>query len=174
MPTKAAAIEAIDTAFESVKYPGDWCLKGSTEGDEPYLVEKEFKGMNDRSKLDPSFLDRAPDNFSTALHFFSPEAFRFYLPAYLKADLNGHLQVVDPTFHLCHGLYPASAFTKVNPARYGERTWGDEARYRWSMFNASQLKAIRLYLDYKLEHDQVDYFVEEAMIAFWWPITDDA
>jgi len=149
-------------------------LINSTEGDEPYLVEKEFKGKSDRSKLDPSFLDRAPDNFSTALNFFSPEAFRFYLPAYLIADLNGQLQEVDPTFHLCHGLYPASGSTKVNPARYGERTWGEKARYKWSMFNPAQLKAIRLYLDYKLEHDQVDYFVEEAMIEFWWPKTDDA
>ena len=36
---------------------------------------------------DPSTLiDRAPDGFGSALSFFSDEAFRFYLPAYLIAD----------------------------------------------------------------------------------------
>jgi len=172
--SKAEIIAAIETAFQSVKYPGDSCLRNSNEGTEPFLLEDEFKGKDNRAELDPAFLDQAPDGFSSALSFFSAEAFRFYLPAYLIADLRGQLESADPTFHLGHGLYSASANTKINPARYGERTWGDYAKHRWSMFTPQQLLAIRLYLDHKLEEDQVDYFVEEAMVTFWWPITGDA
>ncbi len=157
-----------------MEYPGDWCLRDSNEGTEPFLLEEDFKGKDNRSEIDPAFLDQAPDGFSSALSFFSAEAFRFYLPAYLVADLRGQLYNVDPSFHLCHGLYPASANTRINPARYGERTWSDCAKYRWSMFTPDQLLAVRLYLDHKLEGDQVDDFVKEAMIAFWWPTTGGA
>jgi hypothetical protein len=47
-------------AFASKKYPGDWCLKDSTEGDGPYRVEGEFKGKKDWQALDPKSLDKAP------------------------------------------------------------------------------------------------------------------
>src|SRR5438034_1764090 len=91
-------------AFARIEYPGDWCLRGSNEGDEPSLLEDEFRGKRDWQSLDPAFLDQAPDGFASALCFFSDEAFRFYLPAYLIADLDGLFQRVDPVYHLCHGL----------------------------------------------------------------------
>ena len=62
--------DQILTAFAGVESPGDWCLKGGTEGDEPYLLEEEFKGKTERWPLDPAFLDQAPDGFGTALSFF--------------------------------------------------------------------------------------------------------
>lgn len=37
----------ISEAFSGIEYPGDWCLKGSTEGKEPFLLENEFKGKTD-------------------------------------------------------------------------------------------------------------------------------
>ena len=70
-------------AFAAVEYPGDWCLRDSNEGDEPHLLEKEFAGKCDWRTLDPAFLDRAPGGYASALSFFSDEAFRFYLPAYI-------------------------------------------------------------------------------------------
>src|SRR5262245_42174703 len=36
----AAELKAlIRQAFAEVEYPGDWCLRGSNDGDEPYLLE---------------------------------------------------------------------------------------------------------------------------------------
>ena len=61
----------ISKAFAANEYPGDWCLKGSTEGDESYRVEAEFKGKKDWQALDSKFLDSAPDGLSSALSFFS-------------------------------------------------------------------------------------------------------
>jgi hypothetical protein len=77
----------IRNAFSGLEFPGDWCLRGSNKGEEPYLLEKEFAGKNDWRTLDPSFLDQAPGGYASALSFFSDEAFRFYLPAYLIADV---------------------------------------------------------------------------------------
>jgi hypothetical protein len=113
----------IRAAFAGVEYPGDWCLRGSNEGNEPYLLEQEFKGKSDWMPLDPAFLDRAPDGYASALSFFSDEAFRFYLPAYLLADIDGRLESANPVFHLTHGLTDSGRAEKVNPRRYGERTW---------------------------------------------------
>lgn len=50
-------------AFANVEYPGDWCLRGSNEGEEPYLLEKEFKGRTDWRNIDAVFLDQALRNF---------------------------------------------------------------------------------------------------------------
>jgi hypothetical protein len=112
----------IRAAFDGVQFPGDWCLAASREGDEPYRVEREFKGKDDWRTLDAAFLDLAPDGLASAMSFFSDEAFHFYLPAYLFADLDGQLRRVDLVYHLTHGLDNTSRDKKINPRRYGERT----------------------------------------------------
>jgi hypothetical protein len=113
----------IREAFADVDYPGDWCLRGSDEGIEPYSLEEEFRGKRDKEALDAEFLDKAPDGLGSALCFFSDEALRFYLPAYLIADIDGKLERVDPIFFLLHGLDESTSKERVNPARYGDRTW---------------------------------------------------
>ena len=165
----------IVSAFESVEYPGDWCLRGSNEGDEPYLVEADFKGKVDRYALPPEFLDQAPDGFATALSFFSDEAFRYYLPAYLLADLDGHLESVTPVFHLTHGLDAASQAEHINPHRYGERTWSDHARCKFAMFDADQAAAIVGYLeamraDSELERERAS--ITQALESYWYGRAD--
>jgi hypothetical protein len=112
--TDLATIKAqIKEAFSHGVYPGDWCLINSREGTEPGLLEEEFKGKSDWRTLDPSFIDQAPDGFGTALSFFSDEAFRFYLPAYLIADLDGRLKQANVAFALTHGLDNKSGGRKI-------------------------------------------------------------
>ena len=112
----------ISDAFSHVEHPGDWCLRGSNEGDEPYLLEQEFKGKSDWRVLDPKFIDQAPDGFGTALSFFSDEAFHFYLPAYLLADIDGLLEQHDPVFDggqlsfVLGGMLDASALGRSQQA----------------------------------------------------------
>ena len=161
--------QQIHDAFGDVKYPGDWCLRGSNEGDEPYLLENEFKGKTDWKTLDAKFIDQAPDGYGSALSFFSDEAFRFYLPAYLIADIDDLLEQSDPVFHLCHGLDGQSKSERVNPQRYGDRTWFDEATHRFSMFSPVQCAAIGAYL--RLKRDAgMDFEAEsinQALATFW-------
>ena len=155
-------------AFSSLERPGNWALRGSNEGDEPYLVEKEFQDKQDWRSLDPAFLDQAPDGFASALSFFSEEAFRYFLPAYLLADLDGKLESVDPAFHLCHGLDDASYSQPVNPRRYGPRTWLDERRHQFAVFSAEEARAVLLYLRHKAQHDEFARpRIEEAIKNYW-------
>lgn len=163
--------QQIRDAFAAVTYPGDWCLRGSNEGTEPFLLERDFKGKDDWEALDPSFIDRAPDGFGTALSFFSDEALRFYLPAYLIADLAGQLRQTDVVFHLTHGLDTASRNERVNPQRYGERTWFDAMRHRFSTFDKKQAAAIAAYLLAKRDSGVLVDFeqrkVDEALQYYW-------
>jgi uncharacterized protein DUF6714 len=167
-----ASIKAqIGEAFSGGVYPGDWCLVSSREGTEPGLLEEEFKGKVDWRRLDSSFIDQAPDGFGTALSFFSDEAFRFYLPAYLLADLDGKLKQTDVVFALTHGLENNSREERINPRRYGERTWFEHARHKFAMFNAEEVKAIVGYLRYKLGTGAItDYekgHINEALENYW-------
>jgi Family of unknown function (DUF6714) len=158
----------ISDAFSSVERPAGWALRGSSEGDEPFLVEKEFQDKADWRTVDPKFLDQAPNGLASALSFLSDEAFRYYLPAYLLADLDGRLQRVDPVFYLCHGLTDAGRQAAVNPQRYGARTWLDAQQHRFSVFTKAQARAIRSYLRYKAEVDVLSRTeIEEALKNYW-------
>jgi len=158
----------IRDAFSGVEYPGDWCLRGSDEGEEPYLLEKEFAGKNDWRLLDPTFLDQAPQGYASALCFFSDEAFRFYLPAYLITDLDGALASSEPVFHLTYGLDDRGKTEKVNPRRYGERTWFESARHKFAVFDRVQAAAIVAYLELKRESDEFERAtIDQALENYW-------
>jgi hypothetical protein len=131
-------IEHIRLAFCETEHPGNAFLQGSHEGCEPGESVASFMGIADWSQLNPLVLDA---NY-TALSFFSEGGFRYFLPAFLIADLEERLRTADPVFHLTNGFSdklvknPAgqhickktigkSAF--VNPCRYGAMTWYDRA-----------------------------------------------
>lgn len=155
-------------AFANVEFPGDWCLRGSNDGEEPYLLEREFKDKSDWRSLDPAFIDRAPDGYGSALSFFSDEAFRFYLPAYLIADIDGQLERHDPVFHLTHGLTDDRRGDRVNPRRYGERTWFDEKGHKFAVFDRAQVRAIVSYLKFKRETAGVKCdAIDQALANYW-------
>ncbi len=158
----------IRDAFESVERPGNWALRGSNEGEEPYLLERDFADKDDWRTLDAEFLDQAPDGFASALSFLSDEAFRYFLPAYLIADLDGRLDRADPAFHLWHGLEDATRDKKLNPRRYGDRTWFDAQRYRLSVFTPVEARAIVAYLRYKAAQDEFTRSeIEQALRNYW-------
>src|SRR5436309_3231315 len=80
----------IRQAFTSAKRPRDGALHQSEESDEASSVlEADFRDKHDWRTLTPEFLDQAPDGWASALTFFSDEAFRYFLPACLIADLDG-------------------------------------------------------------------------------------
>jgi hypothetical protein len=125
------------------------------------------------------------DAHYSALCFFSEAGFRFFLPAYLIADLQDELRTADPLFHLTGGFYVLSAeiptrsrvFIRrtggsvlLNPKRYGAMTFSDYARFRLSVFTKEEAKAIVAYLNYVrdrdihgINRDQID-----AALDFFW------
>lgn len=160
--------ERITKAFAGCEHPGDWCLVDSMEGSEPALLAKEFRGKTDWRTLEARFLDRAPDGFGSALSFFSDEAFRFYLPAFLIASIDDQLERSDPVFHLTHGLDDASRTERVNPRRYGERTWFEVSRYKFAVFTVDQARAIVAYLEFMEERDgSANSTIRQALQNYW-------
>lgn len=181
MPDKAEVIKKIQAAFGSNTYPGDDCLLGSREGSEPLDEVQPFIGRVNWSEVPANILDK----HSGSLNFFSEAGYRFFLPAYLVADLKDQLVYADPIFSLVHGFSSISvsheiggkAFlrktgkdTFINPKRYGALTFEDYSRYRLSVFTREEATAIISYLEYKrenadlgIERDQIS----SALDAFW-------
>jgi hypothetical protein len=178
---KEDVIEQIRVAFGGNLYPGDAFLQGSFDGCEPYEEVSAFFGKDDWSKLDSAMLDA----HYCALSFFSEGAFRYFLPAYLIADLREELRTAEPVFHLWHGFADLSGEvpvgaqmfrrvsngkTLVNPKRYGAMTVGDHARHRLSVFTREEAQAIAAYLRYKRERDPGGFDaprVDAALAEFW-------
>ncbi len=156
-------IAIVDEAFRSAPYPGDPFLISSREGCEPDEVAAAFAGRTDWRALDAAFLD---DQY-VALSFFSEGALRFYLPAYLTADLRGALKTADPVFPLAGQFAEWSVdlvtggepFVRrhggvlLNPRRYGAMRDDDYARFRLSVFAREEAAAIVAYLEWRGARD---------------------
>lgn len=188
MNDRQAVIDAIHEAFDHNQYPGDGFLQGSFEGCEPNEEIAPFKGREDWSHIDAELLDV----HGIALSFFSEAGLRFFLPAYLLADLRGELATADPLFVLTHGFSDfsvnhqigARVFVRkggksafVNPRRYGGMTFYDYARYRLSVFTREEAQAIVAYLRYRRDSDPDDLHraeIDAALDLFWLERAGDA
>ena len=193
MGDREAVIEKIQNAFAGSEHPGGRFLQGSFEGCEPYEEVGPFENKQDWGGIQAGFLD----GHANALSFFSEAGFRYFLPAYLIADLRGHLVTADPLFHLTHGFSdwatevpvgnpvgdrvgdPAGGRTLVvrhgksafvNPRRYGAITSYDYARWRLSVFTREEAGAIVAYLRFKRDSDPdvIDKAaIDAALESFW-------
>ncbi|MEJ8567281.1 DUF6714 family protein [Elongatibacter sediminis] len=160
-------IDRIRAAFANVPYPGDDRLTDSF-GDEPDALRAAFAGRTDWTTLEPEFLDPAPDDWGSALSFFSAEALQFYLPAYLIADLGGHLDTADPSFRLCLFVTPQGGARRLAKF-YGGGTLGDHARSEFARFSPGQVAVIVDYLWWKLDQDGYNPTIEQALEHYWLP-----
>jgi hypothetical protein len=164
--------EQIRSAFADVEYPGDDRLTDSF-GEEAEALENEFRGRTDWTALEPEFLNQAPDGWGLALSFFSGEALRFYLPAYLIADIQGTLDIGDPTSRLCAFVTPLMENRKLAKF-YGGGTLGEHARREFALFSPAQVSAIVAYLWWKLEQGGYDPTVEQALENYWLAREDES
>ena len=170
----SALIAKIEHAFAGVKYPGDEDLTDSTYGEEPAALAEEFRGKTDWRQLDAEFLDQAPDGWGSALSFFSANALRFYLPAYMIADIRGTLECSDPAVRLCLSLAPLGEKQKIAKI-WGGGTMGERARAEFANYDAKQVSAIVAYLWWKLEAGSwklealggYDPLIEQALENYW-------
>ena len=156
-----ALIERVRRAFATVERP-DPFLAGSRDGCEPEEETGPFRGRDWRT-LEAAFLDA----HYCALSFFSEGALRYFLPAYLIADIRGELQTADPVFALTYG-FETDAF--VNPIRYGAITMEDYARFRLSVFAREEASVIVDYLKFARDRDDIGLTrdaVDAALERFW-------
>jgi len=166
-------ITTIIEAFSDVEPPPPWSIVSSKKGHEPARVEKTF-ARKLWSELTDDELDRDP-----ALSFFSAEAFRYFLPAYLIRELDGHeFQQNHLAFVLTYGLTNDERNKPVNPRRYGNLTAWDSANHKFAPLTKQQVKAVVEFLKFQMEHDrQYDPFdyqlVSEAMENYWIPRSNE-
>jgi Family of unknown function (DUF6714) len=162
--------QLIREAFAATPHPVDDALVRSP-GDEPAEVAALFRGHDDWGALAPDFLDRAGAASPSALSFFSPAAFRFYLPAYLVADLAGQLTHTDPLFYLYFGLDDTSRNRLVRVAGSADRSWWEVQQTHFAGFTRTEAAAIVAYLEWKLDLGTLAEFerrsVVEALRNYW-------
>ena len=166
MTDAAALITQIKSAFADTRHPGAHALTDSTYGEEPAALVAAFAGLVDWTNLDPEFLDLAPDGWASALAFFSASALRFYLPAYLIADLRGELTRCDPVMRLCLFVTPQGAAQRLARV-FGGGTMGERAREDFAIFAAAEVRAIVAYLWWKLDRSAGDPVIEQALEHYW-------
>ncbi len=161
-------IEAIKDAFRERSDPGDDPLCGSKYGDEPAEYALEFRGLDWRT-LHPGFLSY----HSAALSFFTDEAFAYFLPAFLIADVLGEAGNANPVFHLTRGLSEelSSDRKEHNPGvqQTGTVDWHAYALRRLSGFTPPERHAITRYLEYRAAHswDFTADKINAALDSYW-------
>lgn len=160
-------IVRIEQAFADVPYPGDDDLTDSSYGDEPEALRRSFSGRTDWRASDAAFLNRALDGRGGALAFFSSRAFRFYLPAYLVADLRGQLDDDDPATRLCAWVTPQSEGMRL-ASSWGGGTIGEHARATFRLFDRAQRACVVDYLWWKLGTDTADSLTIEQALSHYW------
>lgn len=176
-PIRDRVIAAIEAGFARTTRPGAPFLQGSHEGCEPGEVVEPFRELTRWQGIPPAVLD----GHYEALSFLSEGGFRFFLPAYLVADVRDQLVTADPVFHLTHGFHYASVTPPdglaagggtllLNPRRYGAITWEDTARFRLSVFTREEAVAIVAYLEWRRDTDTLGVSapaIQSALDRFW-------
>ena len=182
MLSKSQIINLIHKAFGRNEYPGDDYLLGSTDGSEPFEEVQPFIGHTNWADVPVDILD----HHSGSLNFFSEAGYRFFLPAYLVADLKSQLERADPVFALVHGFSNLSVpheihgkeFIRktgkdvfINPNRYGALTFEHYSRFRLSVFSREESRAIVKYLENKQEDSEQGFERDQiaaALDSFWY------
>lgn len=111
---------------------------------EPEGVRREFRDKHDWRTLKADFIDRAPMGMASALSFFSDAAHRFYLPAYLIADIQQQLERVDLPIHITSYLTDDSFFSTDEQNRW----MLNNTLNRYSLFTQQEVLAIIAYLEH--------------------------
>jgi hypothetical protein len=89
--TLESARRSIEEAFAGVPYPGQGSLSYNPHSPDGEDLERAFAGKR-RDQISPALM------MLHGLLFFSPEAFRYFLPAYLAAALDpGNLDIRKDT-----------------------------------------------------------------------------
>ena len=119
--------------------------------EEPAATRTGFADKDDWTAIDGRWLDLAPGGWSSALSFFTPEAARFYLPAYLVASLRDELACVEPAYSLLPGRACRGTF-----------------RDRWDPLSPAQAAAVSHYLEWSAARGPYLNGVISAALELYW------
>ncbi|MBI5595623.1 MAG: hypothetical protein HY928_05975 [Elusimicrobia bacterium] len=157
LPSAKAVAVLIRQAFAKTPAPGPHDLTDSRQGDEPFEYAVEFRGKDWKS-LGVGFLS----HHSSALSFFSPAALRYFIPAFMLADLTGADWNGDPVFALTHGL------SKEDEEKDDTFDWAAIARRKFDPFSPEERQAVAAYLEHAgRQYASGDPRISEALASYW-------
>jgi hypothetical protein len=183
-PQVADLFQQIREAFAATPYPGDNRLCGSDQGDEPAEYAMELRGLRWET-VHPELLAHC----YAALSFLSAEGFRYFLPAFLLADLLEWESNANPVFHLTYGhegggieinqsileglenLFGKKGAEVLQGIDYHHRR-GERELYavsRHAGFTRAERLAIIRYLEYRASDDYERPVIERALAGYWLP-----
>ena len=162
----------IIASFQDVPYPGDDHLLLPTEVSESPEVRKEFTGKTWR-EISPGIgkdgvMHYAPD----ALDWLSPEAFRYYLPAYLIVCVEDIKRADVIPEILITRLSPLKGQADANLSNVAERRFEQIS----ATFSQNQKNVIGEFFQYLFDSDpeirtfrESDYFnaAVDGIIEYW-------
>jgi len=154
-------IQKIDSAFSDTVYPGNENLFEDSYGNESAILRNHFLGFEDWRLLTNKHL-----NMDGALSFLSEKAFRFYIPAFMIADINEKLKYNDPIVRLCWSISPQSESKKIAKV-WGGTTEEVRAKKCFDKFSKEQTSSIVSYLYWRLSLDEYDFTVKYALDNYW-------
>lgn len=124
--------QTIETAFESVGYPGDRDIINCGCAVCKRIIE-HFRGTTWREHTLDSL-----QKHQLAVSLFTPDAFQYYLPAYMLQSLDAWLDTCLIPFLLTKQFLP--------PHPEESKTKKNQYAKRCAIFNAQQRQAVILYL----------------------------
>ncbi|HLK61757.1 MAG TPA: DUF6714 family protein [Chthonomonadaceae bacterium] len=152
-PKIEALCQEIRTAFAATPYPGDNALCEAEPGWEGAEYAIEFRGLKWQS-AHPILLARS----YSALSFLSEAGLRYFLPAYLLADLMGdalgYWSNAEPVFKLTFS---------------SDASLHDFQLRRWERFNLAERIAIIHYLEYRAMDEDDASDINQALEEYWRP-----
>jgi hypothetical protein len=144
-------IQAIREAFSMAAYPGDDLLVYDTSGAhlECIQVAEAFRGRHWPDVSVDQLLNQ-PDS----LFFFTPEAYRYYLPAFMIAAVQSYVDMDIVVINLVHTLIPPAEGQDRN--RFEARMQG---------LNARQRSAVRQFLEFLISAHGQDFPRNDLQLA---------
>ncbi|MCA9681975.1 MAG: hypothetical protein KC457_07245 [Myxococcales bacterium] len=148
-------IQTIEEAFSEVERPDD--RNYTTSKGEAYEEASEYFGRT-REELSPEFLEQNRG----VIFWFTPEAFLYYLPAFLRASVETDDE---------DALYIHSFLFLLRP-----NDQEDFARARWGLLNDKQVTALREWLEWlrdkasndKILRNEAEEALEAIDARLWW------
>jgi hypothetical protein len=142
--------QKIKVAFADVPYPKG--VLAPHECDECREVRRTFLNKNWKT-IEPKILE---ENFGI-VPLFSPEAFRYFLPAYLIYSLEHFSEKYDTVCEFT--IYG------VSPSKEAIETRLDYLQQRFKNFTSEQMSCIYEFLNYVRNDENFESFSEEAKQA---------
>ena len=149
--TIQSVIAEIDQAFAGMEPPGDDKLLHPNCMDDVDMLE--FYGYVRSEDLTDAMVVYS----YAAPTSFSPEAFRYYLPAYLKWSLHNQDSPEYASESILLALDPATDKEMLHEFR----------RSKFALFDKAQIAAVKKFLWVVSEHPYLGEFAECALVNYW-------